>query len=154
MDNGTVSKSNILVEGRVANATGNETGVVINGVMANIYAGEFVANHVPLAEGANVITATATDVRGNTATASVNLTSVRVTNYMRLTANTEVGISPLEIVLTLESSLPLTSASLTYTGPGEVELLSSSSTEYRVRMTTEGIYHFTATVIGCRWNCL
>ncbi len=146
VDDGTVSKSAILVEGRVANATGNETGVVINGVMANIYAGEFVANHVPLVEGANVITATATDVRGNTATASVNLTSVRVANYMRLTANAEVGISPLEIALTLESSLPLTSASLTYTGPGEVELLSSSPTEYRLRMTTEGIYRFTTTV--------
>jgi hypothetical protein len=146
VDNGTVAKSGILVEGRVANGSGNETGVVVNGVVANIYAGEFVANHVPLAEGANVITATATDVAGNTATATINLNSVKVANYIEITANSEVGLSPLEIVLTLGSSLPLTNGSLTYTGPGEVELLSSSSNQYKVRMTTEGIYHYIATV--------
>jgi len=63
-----------------------------------------------------------------------------------ITANTESGISPLEILLTIDSSLDLTNASLTHTGPGEVEFLSTTMTEYRVRLTEEGIYYFTVSL--------
>jgi len=50
---------------------GNETGVTLNGIVAVVYNGEFFVNHVPLEEGSNDITATATDTSasggGNTA---------------------------------------------------------------------------------------
>jgi hypothetical protein len=64
----------------------------------------------------------------------------------------ESGLSPLETTLTLESSLDLTSASLTYAGPAEVEFLSTSTSEYRVRMVAEGIYYFTAKVTDSSGN--
>jgi hypothetical protein len=71
---------------------------------------------------------------------------------MRMGENRESGLSPLEAILTLESSLDLTNASLTYAGPAEVEFPSISTNEYRVRMTTEGIYYFTAKVIDSTGN--
>ena len=48
--------------------------------------------------------------------------------------------------LTLDSSLDLTNASLTYAGPAEVELLSISASEYRMKITTEGNYIFNARI--------
>jgi hypothetical protein len=142
----TISRADIRVEGTVTNATGGETGVVVNGVLANIFGDEFVANHVPLIEGSNTITAIAMDVDGNTETASVTLNGVKGENYIRITAGSELGIPPFEAVLTLESSLDLTNASLTYTGPAEVEFLSTSANEYKVKIITEGNYTFTARI--------
>ena len=94
----TISRTDVRVEGMVTNATGGETGVVVNGVLANIYGNEFVANHVPLTEGSNTITAIATDVDGNTETASVTVNGVKGENYIRIIAGSESGISPFETV--------------------------------------------------------
>jgi hypothetical protein len=143
----TFSRVDVRVEGTVAHATGGEIGVVVNGVLASIYGDEYVANHVPLIEGANTITAVATDADGNTETVSVTVNGVKSEDYIRIIAGSESGISPFETVLTLESSLDLASASLTYTGPAEVELLATSASEYRVKIATEGSYIFTARII-------
>jgi hypothetical protein len=142
----TFSRSDVRVEGMVAHAAGVETGVVVNGVLASIYGDEFVANHVPLMEGSNTITAVATDVDGNTETASVAVNGTKGENYIRISAGSESGIPPFETVLTLESSLDLTNASLTYTGPAGIEFLSTSAGEYTVKMTAEGNYTLTARI--------
>jgi hypothetical protein len=142
----TILRADVRVEGVVTNAMANETGVVVNGVLASVYGDSFVANHVPLLEGANTITAIATDVDGHTARASVVVNGVEGENYLRISAGSESGICPFETVLTLESSLDLAGVSLTHTGPAEVELLSISASEYRVKITTEGTYNFTAKV--------
>jgi len=151
-DGSTMSVRDTIVKGTVIHSRGSETGVVINGVLANIHGTEFVVNHVPLVEGSNTITAAATDVDGNTETTSITVNAVTPGNYIRITSSTESGLSPLEAILTLESSLDLTSASLTYAGPAEFEFLSASVSEYRVRMITEGIYYFTAKVIDSSGN--
>ena len=44
-----------MVEGTVINDSGNETGVVVNGIIAHVYGNQFVAN-----DGHNTIVATAT----------------------------------------------------------------------------------------------
>jgi hypothetical protein len=125
---------------------GNETGVTVNGKLAMVFGTEFVANHIPLEEGANTIEVVATDTEGNTVTTTVVVNGVIANQYINLTANTESGISPLEVVLTIDSSLDLANASLTYTGPGEVEFLSTSLSEYKVKLTAEGIYYFTVSL--------
>lgn len=51
---------------------------------------------MPLLEGQNTITAIATDIAGNTATTSITVNAVTTGNYIRLTANPESGISPME----------------------------------------------------------
>jgi hypothetical protein len=111
-----------------------------------VFGNEFVVNHVGLGAGTNTIQATATDTQGNTANTSIIVNANTTGEFISITANTESGLSPLEITLTIDSSLDLTNASLTHTGPGEVEFLSTTMSEYRVRLTEEGIYYFTVTL--------
>lgn len=145
-DGETIYRPDIIVKGTITNSEGNETGVTVNGMPTIVNGDQFVANHVPLEEGENVITAMAKDTEGYTASASITVYAQTTGDYIRLTADTESGVSPLEVTLSIEASFSFTDSSLTYTGPGEVESLDSTAYEYRVRMTTEGIYYFTAKV--------
>lgn len=145
LDGESLGRTDVLVRGTVTNSAGRETGVVVNGVLATVFGTEFVANHVPLAAGPNTITATATDVAGDRATASLSVTASVPAQSVRITA-TELGLAPLETTLTMDSTLDLAGAVLSYTGPGTVEFLSVTPGSARVRMTVEGAYRFTVTV--------
>ena len=140
-----LSKSEIMVEGTVSQENGLETGVVVNGRIAVVTGNRFIANRVPLEEGQNQITAVATDVNGNTATASIQVTRIRGEHYVEIRASTDSGISPLGVVLSIDSSLPLSDVSLTFSGPDRVELLPTAEAEYRVILSSEGVYLFMAT---------
>jgi len=145
-DGDTIQKLDIRVEGKIVNGPGGETGLVVNGILANVYGDTFVANHVPLAEGTNTITATATDVQGNVQTAEITVSSVKPDHYINITANVVSGIAPLEAVLTVNSDLDLANASLACDGPGPAVLVAKSQGEYQVGITVEGAYRFTARV--------
>jgi hypothetical protein len=145
-DGATISRSDIRVEGTVINTQGYETGVTVNGILAQVYGDQFFVNHVPLEQGENTVTAKAMDVKGNKETASIVLNALTAVNYIRIAANVDSGIAPLEAVLTLDSNLDLTSASLTYEGPGEVGVVPASKGQYRVRMEKAGAYKFVARV--------
>jgi hypothetical protein len=142
----TVNRLDVLLKGTVVNARGNETGVTVNGKVAMVVGNEFFANHVPLQEGSNTIEAVATATEGNTVNTSIAVNAIAGGETLTLTANVESGIAPLEVLLTITSSLDLANASLSYTGPGEVEFLSRSQDEYRVNITVRGIYYFTVRV--------
>jgi len=139
-----IVKSDIMVQGTIINPLGNETGVTVNGVIASVYGTQFVASHVPLQQGANTITAIATDTAGNSVSTSITVTATIPANYITITADTEMGISPLETTLRIEGSFSFAQAPvLTYAGPGDAQLIENPSpTEYRMRMTTAGIYTF------------
>jgi hypothetical protein len=139
----TINRRDIMVKGTVINNLGHETGITVNGMVAMVYGTEFVVNHLPLEEGENTIEAIATDTVGITERASIAVYSTTPQEYIKITANAESAIPPVEITLTIESSLDLTNATLTYTGPSQVEFLSSILSEYRVGIITEGIYYFT-----------
>lgn len=64
-------KSPIAVSGTVAENTAK---VVVNGETATVSAGKWTAKSVALREGVNLITATASDTKGATGTASVSVT--------------------------------------------------------------------------------
>ncbi|MBI4697893.1 MAG: hypothetical protein HY758_03010 [Nitrospirae bacterium] len=140
----TINKPSVTVKGAVINNTGNETGVIVNGIPANAYGTQFIANNVPLTGGSNTITATATDTAGNTATTSITVNAVTSGNYIKLSSNIESGISPLEVTLKIDGSFSIDASSMSASGPLGIEWLSSSYDEYRVRMTAEGIYNVTA----------
>jgi len=152
-DNSTTNKTEITITGTVITQA-NEVGITVNGIIANVYANQFTANHVPLAEGNNVITATAIDSNGATAEARITVTVLPSANYIRLTSNIESGIAPLEATLTVDSSIPLndTSTSLTYTNPANIEVLSATPEEYKVRINAEGIYQFTVNATNEQGN--
>jgi hypothetical protein len=131
----------------VSNAAGNETGVVVNGVLAMVYGNEFVANHVPLEEGENTITATATDAAGNTLSAEITVTADTTGDYIWITVDEESGVTPFEATLSVEGTFSFIDSVLTYTGPDEVEFLENpNENEYTVRIETPGLYFFIAEV--------
>jgi len=72
VDGSTVSDANQTVTGRVSDNVAVQ-GVSVNGVAAVVSGATFSANLV-LSEGANVLTATATDTSSNSASATVNVT--------------------------------------------------------------------------------
>jgi len=148
LDGDTIYGPDVMVTGTINNITGNETGVTVNGIVAAVYGDQFVANYVPLEEGLNTITAIATDEAGDTASTSIAVNAVTTGDYIRLTSNIESGIAPLEVTLKIDGSFSIENSSLNVSGPGTVELLESTADEYRVKMTIEGIYYFTANVTG------
>jgi len=151
LDGAEISRYDVMVRGTVTNFEGNETGVTVNGAIAMVCGDQFVANHVPLQAGNNIITANAKDADGNTAMTSISL-YVNILedsrDFISIKADTEVGILPFETTLRIDGAFSFTESSLTYTGPGEIEILEHPSPEeYRVRMTAEGLYYVTAEVI-------
>jgi len=145
-DGDTISRPDVRVEGTVSNALGLETGVTVNGILAQVYGNQYSANHVPLVEGSNSIQVVATDTKGNSRSAEIAIQGEKSEHYLRISADVESGIIPLESILTLDSDLDLTHASLNCTGPGEVELISREGKEYRFKIPAEGAYKFTAQV--------
>jgi len=142
-----INAPQVTVKGTVTNAAGNETGVVVNGVLAMVYGNEFVANHVPLEEGENTITATATDAAGHTLSASIVVNADTTGDHIRITVDEESGVTPFEATLRVEGTFSFTDSDLTYTGPNEVEFLENpNENEYTVRIETPGLYYFTAEV--------
>jgi hypothetical protein len=106
-----------------------------------------VANRIPLEEGVNTITATVTDTAGNAVTTSITVNAEITGDYIRITERPQSGLSPFETTLRIGGSFSFDQSSLTHAGPGVVEVLENPNPEeYRVRMTTEGIYYLTGEV--------
>jgi hypothetical protein len=141
-----IGKGEILVRGRIINGAGQEMGVTVNGVLGNIFGDEFVVNHVPLTDGVNTLTATATDSLGNTATASVNVQSSPPSDHITFSAHIESGIAPLQTTLKIDSTFPFTASTLSISGPDSAEITAISASEYQANFTVEGIYFITARV--------
>ena len=129
----------------IDNITGQETGVIVNGVVALVYEGRFAANHVPLEEGENVITVVATDSAGHTETTAITLYRDTSEGYVRLTADTSTGLAPFETVLRLDGPVDDTASSITVTDAVNAQVLATiSETEYIVRLSAPGLYVLTA----------
>ncbi len=71
LDNDIVQTPSLAVQGTVNDDTAT---VVVNGVEAVRGAGDSWATNVPLSEGANLVTAVATDTAGNTSTDDISVT--------------------------------------------------------------------------------
>ncbi len=147
-DGDTISRPDVMVKGAIINNTGNETGVTVNGIVASVYGNQFIANHIPLTEGSNTITVTATDTAGNTATTSITVNSVTTGNYIRITSNIESGIAPLEVILRIDGSFSIIASNMHIEGPAQPEILYSSAEEYKLKFIAEGIYYITASATG------
>jgi len=130
----------------------NETGVTLNGIVAVVYNGEFFVNHVPLEEGSNDITATATDTSasggGNTATSSITVSAVTTTPYVTLNANIESGIASLTMYFSVSTAIPnaVTNYDFDYEGDAVVDYTGATFDNISFTYTTEGIYYPTITV--------
>ncbi|ABK18043.1 Ig-like domain-containing protein [Syntrophobacter fumaroxidans] len=142
-----IESAAVMVRGTVANATGAETGVTVNGVTAEVYGNEFVANHVVLVEGENTLTAKAADTGGNALEASVVVNADPSADTIRIAANVESGIPSLEVTLGVRGSFSFSQSTIGCAGPAEPEYLETGAKEYKVRLSVEGIYYFTVEAV-------
>lgn len=144
----TINKPDVMVTGTITNAGGYETGVTVNGVVANIYGNQFVANHVPLVAGTNTITAIAADINGAQSSDTLSVDALISGYYIALRGTTESSIAPLITTLQIDGPFSIATSTITVNGPGQPTFLSSSPDTYQVQMAPEGIYYFTASVTG------
>lgn len=145
----TIKGNSIVISGSIVNTSDVETGVIVNGIAAAFINNQFVVNDVPLNEGQNTITVTATDINGTTATKTITINATIPENYIKLSAYPESGTAPLEITLRINGTFSITNPIITSTGPGTVEqLVSDNPDEFKYKMTTEGVYYFTACATG------
>ncbi|MCF6187137.1 MAG: putative Ig domain-containing protein, partial [Desulfobulbaceae bacterium] len=140
----TVTGADIMVTGEISNQTGLETGITVNGILALVEGGRFVANHVAPLPDTNAITVKAVDTAGYTDEKTVIVNPQPTERYITINAGTVSGAAPLETTLRIGTSLlPLESPALTDQGPGTVEYLETNNNSYRIRLTETGIYIFT-----------
>lgn len=142
-----ITGPDVTVSGAMLNTTGAETGVTVNGIPATASGSRFIASHVPLTEGTNTITITATDVNGLTATATRTVTATPG-NYLRITTNVESGTAPLDISISLNASFSITTPVVTITGPVSVIAPGTTATEYTATLPVEGTYTINESVVG------
>ena len=143
-----VTGPDVTIQGTIINTSGAETGVTVNGVVATVNGNRFIANHVPITEGSNTITVTATDANGLIATTSRTI-NAQAGNYIRIRSNIESGTAPLEVSLRIEGSFNVTNPQITTSGTATTEWLPAiSQTELAAKITSEGTLAVTASAVG------
>ncbi|RJQ22793.1 MAG: fibronectin type III domain-containing protein [Nitrospiraceae bacterium] len=144
----TINRPDVLVRGTVTNITGNETGVVANGIVATDLGNQFALNHVPLNEGSNTIIVTATDTAGNTASTAITVSAVTTTPYVRLDANIESGIPSLTTYFSVSTSIPnaVSTYQMDYEGDAVIDYSGASFDNISFTYNIEGVYYPTITV--------
>jgi plastocyanin len=95
-DGAWLYRPDTLVSGTFLNGIGIETGITVNGKVAIVYGNQFAVNHLPLQEGDNTITVTATDGEGSVQEESISVIATLSEHHIELAAAIEAGSSPLE----------------------------------------------------------
>jgi cysteine-rich repeat protein len=124
--NAVIDDEQSLVRGTVTGPL--NTGVVVNGVVAIVHDGEFIANDVRLSEGATVLTATATTIDDDTATAAQLVTTSGAVQPLRLTAAPGGGVAPILIKFTyvFGSMDSVQSLEMDFDGDGTVDFTTTN----------------------------
>ncbi len=149
-----IERPDTLVQGAIDRDafTGDDIGVVVNGVVAHVYNGVFAANHVPLRNGDNsTITAYAFNDSGDNATDSVSVIADTTSNYLTLSSNPESGIvsgtAPLDFTLSLAKTYSSQGYSFSYDPDnGSIENRGDNETtmKFERRIAEPGLYFITA----------
>ena len=141
VDGGYINAPFVMVQGTVANSAGKETGVTVNGVIAQVYGNQFVANHVPLADGQNTLTASATDTAGYTTAAEITVNS-SAAGYLKAGPNIQSGMPGAQVTLNVSGTFNISQSTITCSNPGSVASFQNSAGQYLVQLNAEGIYFF------------
>jgi hypothetical protein len=152
LDGAVLSDIAVTVKGTIAHARGIETGLLVNGMIVSIDGDQFIANHVPLVQGENTITAMATDASGITRSDSITVNADTPEDHIRLTATPVSGTLPFETTLIVSGTFGFESSQLFCTGTGEVIVSDRSPDEYRVEILAEGVYTFSVEAVDSEGN--
>ena len=152
-NNETINRPSVLVKGTVT-TTAEEVSIKVNGILAEVYNGQFVANHVPLTEGDNRIIANATDSNGGVGRAEVSVKANTTLPYVTLNTNITSGIPPLAAYFSVATELPnaVTSYQIDFEGDGVIDYTGETFEDIFHTYTTEGIYYPTVTVTDDQGN--
>ncbi len=120
LDQQTIGRPSVLVRGMVMNSTGRETGVTVNGIAALQYDEQFMVNHVPLAQGENTLTITATDAAGENYSVQLTVFADISGQYCKTTALPEMGLAPFSGELQIAAPVELDRSTALDFGPSDV----------------------------------
>lgn len=140
-DGASITQNWVLVRGSLEGP--ENTGITVNGVVAVVHDGIFVANDVPLAAGTNTLTATATTLPGQTATDAVTITSQGETPILEVKALPSSGIAPLEVRFeyTFNSVETINTISIDFDGDGTDDFTTTDPAAELVHTyTTQGVF--------------
>jgi hypothetical protein len=142
LDGATVEGLEITVAGRVTVANQTEVGVTVNGVVAQVSDGHFVANHVSLTEGLNTLTGIATDAAGQTWSASAQVFCRPEAERVSLKTDVMAGIVPLTVTLSVTDNLTqgVGSFSLQCTGPADKTPVAGDDNTFSTLLDVPGLY--------------
>ena len=133
-----------IVQG-IVTTSADEVGIIVNGYPAQVKENKWFVNNLPLTEGLNTITVTATQPDGSTVSHSITVTvdTSIPTDWIELYLTPESGIAPLNTYLKVEPHLSFTPSTWNVgsIGPGQdVTLQSTSDTEHELTFPTPGFY--------------
>ncbi len=144
VDNDTVYGPAIMVQGTLSNPLEEEISVVVDGIAALVDGNRFAANHIPLEQGDNTITAVATDSRGSAVETSVTVNAEINEDSIVIAADPDIGISPFETTLLVDGTFPFIDPYVWGEGPGSVVISDGEEDDrFNVHLVDPGIYIFT-----------
>ena len=152
-----VSGEEVLVVGLVRSG-GRDAGVRVNGVLAQVYNGYFIANDIPLAEGVNKIMAEMIDPAissdGMLLTDSAEVILSPGEKAVATIHAQEAGVVPVTISLDIEAppGINFVEYSLEIIGPGTTELISEGPLQHRIFINESGVYTFKFTATDSMGN--
>jgi hypothetical protein len=151
-----INKSNTIVYGKIYGQTG-ETGVVVNGVLAEVQGSDFAAI-VPLQVGESILTAVATTSDGFQVQTCVTINTASQQETVRLTVYPSSGIlmppaNTLDVTFEAEAYLPnpVASYSWDFNGDGTPEITGASS-KVAAQYQNPGLYFPRVTVSDGQGN--
>lgn len=124
------------------------TGITVNGIVANIEGDRFYANHVPLVPGTNTLTATLITQEGLTTTHQISLTS-EGSSQIAVRAEPESGIAPLEVLFNLVNNTghPAQTITADFNGDGITDFTTTDpAAPLTYTYTLPGIYQASLTL--------
>lgn len=137
----SISSNRVRVTGTVQGPV--NTGVVVNGIVALVYNGVFVADNVTLSAGSNTITAIATPFGGQSVQAQVTVSSTAAPVLLEVAASPTSGIAPLDVTFTYQfgSTTSIQSLRLDFDGDGTFDFFTSDpTTTLQHTYTISGLY--------------
>lgn len=144
-DGAALSRTDTMVSGTIVNATGNETGVTVNGVVAVVYNGQFFVNHLSLVEGENTITVNVVDTEGNRSAASITVNADTTKPYVTLNSNIESGIPSIDVYFSVDTAIPNAVATYqmdgNYEGSFDVDYTGAAFDDVSFTYAYEGVYY-------------
>ncbi len=148
----SINRSDVMVHGTFTNSTGGETGITVNGKVAMVYGNQFAVNHVPLEEGVNTITITATDAQGHVVEASVMVNAGNFSECIYIEASTQSGVGPLETGLYVTGAFPITDTNLSYSSSGAMNTIEDNNIQYLLDLLNPGFYFLTIETVDADYN--